>query len=117
MVLLDWEKAFDKFNIEALYIAMGKMNIHEKYIAVIKSMYTDTKFNITMEGDTSEWYPQEAGIRQGCPYLFLIIMTTLFYDIHPGNPQHLIPHRICGANLKKLSMRMTPFVFQLTPKQ
>ena len=47
MVLLDWEKAFDKINREALYIAMGKMNIPPKYIAVIKAMYTNTEFNIT----------------------------------------------------------------------
>ena len=67
MVLLDWAKAFDKINREALYIAMKKINIPKKYINVIKAMYTNTRFNITMEGQTSSWLKQETGIRQGCP--------------------------------------------------
>ena len=90
MVLLDWAKAFDKINREALYVAMEKMNVPKKYINVIKAMYTNTRFNITMEGQTSSWLAQETGIRQGCPlspYLFLIIMTTFFHDIHVGDTQ------------------------------
>ena len=105
MVLLDWAKAFDKINREALFIAMHKMNIPTKMISVIRAMYTNTKFNITMEGHTSDWHIQETGIRQGCPlspYLFLIIMTTLFHDIHMHDPQNLTAHRICGANFDEI---------------
>ena len=29
-------------------------------------------------------------------------MTTLFHDIHLGDPQHLIPNRICGANFDEI---------------
>ena len=38
-----------------------------------------------MEGASSEWLKQETGIIQGCPlspYLFLIVMTTIFHDIY-----------------------------------
>ena len=84
---------------------MEKMKIPRKYVAIIKAMYTDTQFNIQMEGHTSNWHKQETGIRQGCPlspYLFLIIMTTLFHDIHIGDTHRLIPHRICGQNFDEV---------------
>ena len=38
-----------------------------------------------MEGRTSAWKTQTTGIRQGCtlsPYLFIILMTVIFHDVH-----------------------------------
>ena len=105
MVLLDWAKAFDKINRKALFKAMDKMNIPIKYINIVKSIYTKTTFNIKMEGHTSSWYEQETGIRQGCPlspYLFLIIMTTLFHDIHENDPQKLKENRVHGTNFDEI---------------
>ena len=80
------------------------MNIPLKLINIVKAIYTNTQFNITMEGTTSEWYTQETEIRQECPlspYLFLIIMTTLFNDIHSRDTQ-LLPHRFFGTNYDEI---------------
>ncbi len=40
------------------------------------------------KGTKSEWKQQKSGIRQGCPlspYLFVIVMTVVFRDVHDGS--------------------------------
>ena len=85
MVLLDWEKAFDKVEHEALFEAMKRMNIDDKLVRLTKQLYKNPQFYVEMEGKCSEWKTQTTGIRQGCtlsPYLFLILMTAIFHDVH-----------------------------------
>ena len=87
-----------------MYVVMEKMNVPPKLINIVKAIYTNTQFIITMEGTTSEWYTQETGIRQGCPlspYLFRIIMTSLFNDIHTRDT-HLLPSRVFGTNYDEI---------------
>ena len=77
------------------------MNVDPKLINVIKAMYKKTCFKVEMDGQTSKRYKQDTGIRQGCPlppYLFLIVMTVVFHDIHEEDRQHLTKHRIQGVN-------------------
>ena len=85
LVLLDWEKAFDKIRHEMLIDALERMNIPGRLVNLIKSMYTNPTFQVSMDGRTSEWKKQYTGIRQGCPlspYLFIIVMSVMFHDIH-----------------------------------
>ncbi len=85
MVLLDWEKAFDKVDREGMFLAMDRMGVDDKLIRLVKLLYKETNFNVEMDGETSKWKEQLAGIRQGCPlspYLFLIVMTAIFHDVH-----------------------------------
>ena len=52
-----------------------------------------------MEGIESEWKERKAGIRQGCPlspYLFIIIMSCLFLDIHKHDALNMAPFRVQG---------------------
>ena len=67
------------------------------------NMYENPTFKVEIDGKESKWYKQETVIRQGCPispYLFLIVMTVIFHDIHESaNLQtNLIRHRMAGTS-------------------
>ena len=105
MVLLDWEKAFDKVTREGLFSAMDRMHIDPKLQRVIQALYSDPMFKVELDGQESGWKKQETGIRQGCPlspYLFLIVMTVLFHDIHREDKQKMLRHRIPGINFDEV---------------
>ena len=85
VVLLDWEKAFDKVTHKGLHDALERMGIHPKLRNLVKQLYKNPTFKIEFEGGTSQWKQQKSGIRQGCPlspYLFLIIMTVMFHEVN-----------------------------------
>ena len=85
LTFLDWEKAFDTNDQEELINAVRRMNVPEETIQELKTIYNDIRFRIKDgEGYSSE-RKQNTGIRQGCPlspYLFIVLMTTMFHDIH-----------------------------------
>ena len=76
LLLLDWEKTFDKITHRGLHDALERMDIPLKLRNRIKELYKHLQFKIEIEGNASEWKKQHTGIRQGCPlspYLFLIL--------------------------------------------
>ena len=85
MVFLDWEKAFDKVTHERLMEALHRLNVPQKIISIITSLYSDPKFKVVKGTEHSDYKSQSSGIRQGCPlspYLFLLVMTVMIKDIH-----------------------------------
>jgi hypothetical protein len=105
LVLLDWEKAFDKVTREGLFSALERMAVDPKIQRVIKALYSKPMFKVETEGIESNWYEQETGIRQGCPlspYLFLIVMTVMFHDVHKLDSRQVLLKRIPGAEFDEV---------------
>jgi hypothetical protein len=101
MLLLGWEEAFDKVTRHGLFSAIDRMGVDPKIQRIIKALYKSPRFKVEIDGVESQWHEQRTGIRQGCPlspYLFLIVMTVMFHDIHEGDRQNLIRHRVLGTN-------------------
>ena len=93
VVLLDWEKAFDKLNPEGIVHALHRLNVNPILVDKIADIYSHPTFNITVDNLTSTWHTQHCGTRQGCPlspYLFIAVMAVLFHGIKEDD--HLTWH-------------------------
>ena len=84
MILLDWKKAFDKINHGRLIQALERLNVPVKLLNLIKDIYRNPLFRVKHGEQKSDFLKQETGIRQGCPlspYLFVLVMGVMFWDI------------------------------------
>ena len=84
---------------------MYRIGIDPKLINITKAIYKNPKFKVKMGTSESDWKKQETGIRQGCPlspYLFLIVMTVLFHDIHDSDHLNTIRHRQDNCNFDEI---------------
>ena len=68
-------------------------------IKVVKAMYRSPQFYVSMSGAESQTKTQKTGIRQCCPlYLFTILMTALFRDIHDTDRAKTKQQRVTGTD-------------------
>ena len=68
LLLLDWEKAFDKVSQEGLFEAMSRMNIDEKIIRLTKQLYKNLSFYVEMVGKQSGWKNRKQESDKDAPY-------------------------------------------------
>ena len=81
-ILLDWEKAFDKFQQGRLLDARKRIGIPMKMVRAIEAIYRNPKFSVNEMGKRSSERRQNSGIRQGCP-----LSPYLCYNSHDCNDE------------------------------
>ena len=61
-----FEKAFDSVHRESLWNIMTIYGIPEELISLTKAMYNNFECAVVEEGETTEWFQVQSGVKQGC---------------------------------------------------
>lgn len=85
IMLLDFEKAYDRVNWTFLKATMRKMSFSEVWIHWTASLYRDAESSVLVNGKKMRWIQIQRSVRQGCflaPYLYLFVSEVLTYTIN-----------------------------------
>ena len=85
IILLDWEKAFDRLDHNRLIESLQRVEVPQRLLQLtcIKDTYSRPKFRVSCSEGSSAFSCQETGIRQGCPlspYVLIVAMSVAFAD-------------------------------------
>jgi hypothetical protein len=80
LLLLDFEKAYDRVSWSFLEATMRKMGFADIFIAWIMALYKEASALVLLNGAAGPTFELERSVRQGCPlapYLYLLIADVL----------------------------------------
>jgi hypothetical protein len=98
LLVLDFEKAFDRIEWNFLFSAMDHIGFSNTLIKWVRTLYWEASSTIKVNGVVGPTFQFAISVRQGCllaPYLFIIATDILGYMlVDPG-------HGIKGVTLPK----------------
>jgi len=87
LLLLDFEKVFDRIEWNFLFEALAKLGFCPQWIRWVSSLYKSASSAIKLNGVEGSTFPLGRSVRQGCPllpYLFILATDVLghMFDDH-----------------------------------
>jgi hypothetical protein len=86
-IKFDLTKAYDRLNWNFIYRTMLEVRYPKEWVNVVMASVTSVRTNVKWNGERSEYFHPQRGIRQGdpiSPYLFVICMDKLSHLITEG---------------------------------
>ena len=77
---IDFEKGFHSVHRESIWSIMSMYGIPEEVIVLVKMMYNNFECVVLEEGDITEWFQVQSGVKQGCVmfgFLFLLAIDSV----------------------------------------
>ena len=88
-VFIDFRKAFDSVNRQLLWNKLQiNFGISGPFLELLKGLYSQVSSCVKINGDFSDWFEIDAGVKQGCilsPLLFSMYINDLVLDIKSLN--------------------------------
>ena len=89
IAFVDFTKAFDSVNRNALWDIMKKMGCPPKFVAILKCLHRDMTVRILVDNELTSEIPYNNGVKQGCilaPTLFAIFAAAMFMHAFSDSP-------------------------------
>ena len=113
ILLIDFEKAFDTINWTFILKSLELFNFGPNLMHWIKVLYTSINSCVLNNGNASNFFTLERGIRQGCPvspYLFIIAVEIMAIAIRSNKEIHGIKINNTEFKLSQLADDTTMFL-------
>ena len=110
LLTIDFEKAFDSINWSFINKSLEAFNFGPKFRSYIKTLYHDISTAIINNGNISDWFTPERGVRQGCPlspYIFILAVELLAISIRGDK-------NIKGLNVQGKEIKISQFADDTT---
>ena len=81
---IDFAKAYDHIDRSRLWNRLQDIGMPPKFLAVLKSLYSNVECAVRINGHLTNWFPVNLGLKQGCilsPSLFNIYIDGLVKKI------------------------------------
>ncbi len=69
LLAIDFEKAFDSLNWNFSLKTLSHVTFSSVFINILKLMYNNIESTVLNNGNTGNYFKQEGGVRQRCPFL------------------------------------------------
>ena len=106
LAFLDLTKAFDLVSRSGLFQLLKKIGCPPKLHSIIESFHTDMQSTVCFNGATSDPFPINSGVKQGCvlaPNLFGIFFSMLLFHAFKDNEDGIYLHTRSDGKLYNLA--------------